>query len=153
MRWSSLQCHNLVPSLDHDFYATLAYVLTVIGMITFVMTSYAVQQVPKYYELMGYTEEPLPAFTPYAPQMLDQPFMEGAPEEEPGPHPTGLVPELSEWLTMPDSCLLRSQPDLPIGNSSSPACLVIGWQSAVHWDVSHDTCVLTSMLEAKSCLA
>ncbi|KAA6409522.1 MAG: primary ciliary dyskinesia 1-like [Trebouxia sp. A1-2] len=72
-------------------------------------------QVPKYYELMGYTEEPLPPFTPYANPMLDQPFMEGAIEEEAGPHPTGLVPDLSEWLAMPDFCLQRSQHDLPIG--------------------------------------
>ena len=41
--------------------------------------------------------------------------MEGAIEEHQGPHPTGLVPDLSEWLAMPDSCLLRSQADLPIG--------------------------------------
>ncbi|DBA94356.1 TPA: hypothetical protein ACH3X1_001962 [Trebouxia sp. C0004] len=76
-------------------------------------------QVPKYYELMGYTEEPLPPFTPYAPLMLDQPFMEGAFEEEAGPHPTGLAPDLSDWLAMPDFCLQRSQPDLPIGNRYS----------------------------------
>lgn len=64
---------------------------------------------------MGYTEEPLPPFTPYTPPMLDQPFMEGAPEEEAGLHPTGLVPDMSDWLAMPEFCLQRSQPDLPIG--------------------------------------
>ncbi len=41
--------------------------------------------------------------------------MEGAIEEEAGPHPTGLVPDLSDWLAMPDFCLQRSQPNLPIG--------------------------------------
>ena len=63
---------------------------------------------------MGYVEEPLPPYTPYAPQMLDMPFMEGPFEEEAGPHPTGLVPDLSEWLTMPETCLIRKQPNLPI---------------------------------------
>lgn len=67
---------------------------------------------------MGYTEEPLPPYTPYAPQMLDMPFMEGPFEEEAGPHPTGLVPDLSEWLTMPESCLVRKQPNLPISTSN-----------------------------------
>ena len=69
---------------------------------------------PQYSELMGYVEEPLPPYTPYAPQMLDMPFMEGPFEEEAGPHPTGLVPDLSEWLTMPETCLIRKQPNLPI---------------------------------------
>ena len=64
---------------------------------------------------MGYTEEPLPPFTPYAPPMLDQPLMEGAIEEHQGPHPIGLVPDLSELLDMPDACLLRHLADLPIG--------------------------------------
>ena len=68
---------------------------------------------------MGYTEEPLPPFTPYTPPMLDQPFMEGAFEEEAGPHPTGLVPDLSDWLAMPDFCLQRSQPVLPIGTTTA----------------------------------
>ena len=81
----------------------------------YMMSLSTAQQAPKYYELMGYTEEPLPPFTPYAPPMLDQPLMAGAIEEQQGPHPTGLVPDLSEWLAMPDSCLLRSQADLPIG--------------------------------------
>ena len=72
-------------------------------------------QVPHYSELMGYAEEPLPPYTPYAPQLLDMPLMEGAFEEAAGPHPTGLAPELSDWLTMPETCLLRSQPNLPIG--------------------------------------
>ena len=66
---------------------------------------------------MGYTEEPLPPYTPYAPQMLDVPFMEGPFEEEAGPHPTGLVPDLSEWLTMPETCLVRRQQNLPISMS------------------------------------
>lgn len=71
---------------------------------------------------MGYTEEPLPAYTPYAPQMLDMPLMEGPFEEEAGPHPTGLVPDLSDWLTMPDVCLTRRQPNLPISMFTQPKC-------------------------------
>ncbi|KAL3151711.1 hypothetical protein ABBQ38_012692 [Trebouxia sp. C0009 RCD-2024] len=76
-------------------------------------------QVPQHSELMGYTEEPLPAYTPYAPQMLDMPLMEGPFEEEAGPHPTGLVPDMSDWMTMPETCLIRRQPNLPIGDRYS----------------------------------
>ena len=68
---------------------------------------------------MGYIEEPMPPYTPYAPQMLDMPFMEGPFEEEAGPHPTGLVPDLSDWLTMPETCLIRKQPNLPISASNT----------------------------------
>ena len=86
-------------------------------MVSLVCEVHCCSQVPQYSELMGYTEEPLPAYTPYAPQMLDMPLMEGPFEEEAGPHPTGLVPDLSDWLSMPETCLMRRQPNLPIGVS------------------------------------
>lgn len=64
---------------------------------------------------MGYEEEPFPAFTPYAPPLLDLPLEEGAIEETPWPHATGVEMPVSEWLTMPDSCLLPTHANLPIG--------------------------------------
>ena len=73
------------------------------------------EQVPEYYKLMGYEEEQFPAFTPYAPPLLDLPLEEGAAEELPWPHASGLQLPVSEWLAMPDACLLPSQTNLPIG--------------------------------------
>ena len=91
------------------------------------------EQVPQYSEYMGYAEEPLPAFTPYCPQMLERPFMQGAFEEQSGLHPTGLVPKLSEWLTMPDACLQCHQPDLPIGRDFSFCAQILRLQTgALH---------------------
>ena len=64
---------------------------------------------------MGYEEEPFPAFTPYCPPLVDLPMEEGAFEEIPGPHATGVELPVSEWLTMPEACLLPTQANLPIG--------------------------------------
>ena len=64
---------------------------------------------------MGYEEEPFPAFTPYCPPLLDLPLENGAFEELPGPHATGVELPVSEWLTMPEGCLLPTQANLPIG--------------------------------------
>lgn len=78
------------------------------------------KQVPEYYKLMGYEEEAFPAFTPYAPPLLDLPLEEGAAEELPWPHASGVQLPVSEWLAMPDACLLPSQGSLPIGTAYIP---------------------------------
>lgn len=111
-------------------------------------------QVPQYSELMGYTEEPLPPYTPYAPQMLDMPLMEGAFEEEAGLHPTGLVPDVSEWLTMPEKCLLRSQPTLPIGTFTCSCFPFLHQQSVMRESSDRRMCVcpiITSIMLLKRC--
>ena len=71
---------------------------------------------------MGYEEEAFPAFTPYAPPLLDMPLEEGAVEELPWPHATGIELPVSDWLGMPDTCLLPTHSNVPIGTSSKQGC-------------------------------
>lgn len=71
---------------------------------------------------MGYEEEAFPAFTPYAPPLLDLPLEEGAVEELPWPHATGIELPFSDWLGMPDTCLLPTHLNVPIGTSAKQGC-------------------------------
>nr|ADD85929.2 FAP221 [Chlamydomonas reinhardtii]7SQC_M0 Chain M0, FAP221 [Chlamydomonas reinhardtii]7SQC_M1 Chain M1, FAP221 [Chlamydomonas reinhardtii] len=77
-------------------------------------------KVPLEYRLLGYAPEPLPGLTPYLPPLADQPLLEGAVEEVAAAGerlvPSGLVPPLSDYPTMPDACKNMPYITLEIGN-------------------------------------
>lgn len=78
---------------------------------------------PLEYKLLGYTAEDIPGLTCYLPPLLDQPLLEGAPEElglgGAALVPSGTVPPLSDYPPLPDACKQMPYITLEIGNRYS----------------------------------
>ena len=70
-----------------------------------------------------YTPEDIPGLTCYLPPLLDQPLLEGAPEElglgGTALVPSGTVPPLSDYPGLPDACKQMPYITLEIGNRYS----------------------------------
>ncbi len=70
-----------------------------------------------------YVPEDIPGLTPYLPPLLDQPLLEGAPEELGlacgGLVPSGVVPPLSDYPGLPDACKQMPYITLEVGNRYS----------------------------------
>ncbi|KAJ9510217.1 hypothetical protein QJQ45_015701 [Haematococcus lacustris] len=75
---------------------------------------------PLEYQVLGYSQEAFPGLTPYAPPLLDQPLMAGAPEELAlqGPQPSGGVQsqQIAALPPMPDAMKQAPFTTLDIGN-------------------------------------
>ncbi|KAF5829844.1 hypothetical protein DUNSADRAFT_15429 [Dunaliella salina] len=79
-------------------------------------------KVPLEYRVLGYSPEPFPGLTPYAPPLLEQPLLLGACEEEGGPPgsclPSGAVSvqDVTSLPSMPSSMMVAPYTVHEIGN-------------------------------------